>query len=109
MHLTHLLDRHKGLTAPIDTLGFRRFDARLLPFADELALHLGHHAQHGHEDRPRSIRVVWGRSLDLPQHKDAHLNPTGAVAPVLTVKLRAGRNMGAGRLVIRQRSKNSPK
>jgi hypothetical protein len=29
----------------------RRVRARLLPLPDEAALHLGHHAQHGHEDR----------------------------------------------------------
>src|SRR3954463_7652856 len=32
-----------------------RFDTGLLPLSDELALHLGDHAQHGHEDRSSGI------------------------------------------------------
>jgi hypothetical protein len=47
--------RNTTAAACIDPLGFGGFDPRLLPLADELALHLGDHAQHGHEDRPRRI------------------------------------------------------
>src|SRR5437868_2815393 len=68
LHFTHPLNRNGRLAAPIDALGFCGSDARLLPLADERALHLGHHAQHGHEDRSRRIlsraeRTLFARSV----------------------------------------------
>src|SRR3954471_21051285 len=40
-----------GVATLVDTLDLGSLDAHLLPFANEPALHLGHHPQHGHEDR----------------------------------------------------------
>src|SRR3954453_10745850 len=51
-HLPHFLNRHGGFAAFVDALRLGRFDARLLTLPDEPTLHLGHHAQHRHEDRP---------------------------------------------------------
>src|SRR5215204_5037445 len=67
-HLTHLLKRHRRLAALIDAFCLYSLDPRLLPLADELALHLGDHAQHGHKDRPRRIvrrtqRTLFARSV----------------------------------------------
>src|SRR3954464_9765769 len=46
-HFTHPLNRRRGLAAFVDTLGLRSLNPGLLALADEAALHLGHHAQHG--------------------------------------------------------------
>ncbi len=51
VHLADFLDRHRRLTTSVDPLRFCNLDARLLPLADELAFHLGHHPQHSYEDR----------------------------------------------------------
>ena len=47
-HFTDPLDRDGRLVPLVDALGLCSLDARLLLLADELALHLGHHVQHGH-------------------------------------------------------------
>src|SRR4051812_42645662 len=61
VHLAHPLDRHRRLAAFVDALRFRGFDPRLLLLADELALHLGHHAEHRHEDRSCGVLGREGR------------------------------------------------
>src|SRR3954464_9842117 len=60
-HLSYLGDRHRGFAALVDALRLGRFDARLLALSDELALHLGHHAQHRHEDRSCGVLGREGR------------------------------------------------
>jgi hypothetical protein len=47
----NLLWMSRARSQVVDALGLGGFDACLLPLPDELALHLGHHAQHGHKDR----------------------------------------------------------
>src|SRR5947209_634719 len=48
-HLSHLIDWHGRLTAPIGSTLLCSLDTRPLPLQDEPALHLGNHAQHGYQ------------------------------------------------------------
>jgi len=54
-HLSCLGNGRRGFTAFVDALLLGCFDARLLALADEATLHLGHHTEHRHEDRPRRV------------------------------------------------------
>jgi hypothetical protein len=50
VHSLHPGDRHSGPAALVDAFGLRGFNARLLPLADEPALHFGDHAQYRDQD-----------------------------------------------------------
>ena len=50
VHSLHPRNRDRWLSALVDALRLRGFDARLLPLADEPALHFGDHAQYRDQD-----------------------------------------------------------